>query len=66
VCRSKHVEQLINTGIINSSTRLHLVGYFCKIYTMMHGSTNIKTDRCTISVIRYWQCTRQGSKYHDI
>jgi hypothetical protein len=28
VCRSKHVEQLINIGITNYSTRLHLVGYF--------------------------------------
>jgi len=31
VCRSKHVEQLRNTGIINSTTRSHLVGYFYKI-----------------------------------
>jgi hypothetical protein len=30
-CRSKHVEQLRNNGIINSSTRSHLVGYFYKI-----------------------------------
>jgi len=28
VCRSKHVEPSINFGIINSVTRLHLVGYF--------------------------------------
>jgi len=28
VCRSKHVELSINFGIINSITRLHLVGYF--------------------------------------
>jgi hypothetical protein len=28
VCRSKHVEPLINFEIINSITRLHLVGYF--------------------------------------
>jgi hypothetical protein len=28
VCRSKHVEPLMNGGIINSVTRLHLVGYF--------------------------------------
>jgi hypothetical protein len=28
VCRSKHVEQLRNIGIINSTTRSHLVGYF--------------------------------------
>jgi len=34
VCRSKHVEQLRNTGIINSTTRSHLVGYFCKIYEL--------------------------------
>ena len=26
VCRSKHVEPLINNGIINSITKLHLVG----------------------------------------
>jgi len=30
VCRSKHVEQIRNTRIINSTTRLHLVGYFYK------------------------------------
>jgi hypothetical protein len=28
VCRSKHVESSINFGVINSITRLHLVGYF--------------------------------------
>jgi len=28
VCRSEHVEPSINFGIINSITRLHLVGYF--------------------------------------
>jgi len=28
VCRSKHAEPSINFGIINSITRLHLVGYF--------------------------------------
>jgi hypothetical protein len=28
VCRLKHVEPSINFGIINSITRLHLVGYF--------------------------------------
>jgi hypothetical protein len=42
VCRSKHVEQLRNIGIINSTTRSHLVGYFYKIYIMMHGSVTIK------------------------
>jgi len=31
VCRSKHVEQLRNIGIINYTTWLHLVGYFYKI-----------------------------------
>ena len=28
MCRSKHVEQLRNIGIINSTTRSHLVGHF--------------------------------------
>jgi len=40
VCRSKHVEQLRNIGIINSTTRSRLVGYFYKIYIMIHGSMN--------------------------
>jgi hypothetical protein len=42
VCRPIHVKQLRNIGIINSTTRLHLVESFCKIYVTMHGSTNIK------------------------
>jgi hypothetical protein len=33
VCRSKHVKQLRNIGIINSTTRSHLVGYFYTIHT---------------------------------
>ena len=41
-CRSKRVEQLRNIGIINSTTRLHFVDYFYKIYIMMNGSMNIK------------------------
>jgi len=36
VCRLKHVEQLRNIGIINSNTRLHLVGSFYEIYFTMH------------------------------
>jgi hypothetical protein len=32
VCRSKHVEQLRNIGIINSTTRSHLVSYFYRIW----------------------------------
>jgi len=30
VCRSKHVEPSINSGIINSITKLHLVGISTK------------------------------------
>ena len=41
MCRPKHVEQLRNIGIINSTTRLHLVGSFCEMYITMHGSMNI-------------------------
>ena len=48
VRRSKRVEQLINIGIITSNRRLHLVGYFYMICTMMHGTMNIK---CIYNVI---------------
>ena len=45
MCRPKHVEQLRNTGIINSTTRSHLVGSFYEVYITMHGSMNIKLAR---------------------
>jgi len=32
VCHPKHVEQLRNIGIINSTTHLHLVNSFYEIY----------------------------------
>ena len=41
MCRSKHVEPSINFGIINSITKLHLVGISTESSTM-HGSVNIK------------------------
>jgi len=41
VCRSKHVEPLKNFGIINSITKLHLVGISTES-SVMHGSMNIK------------------------
>jgi hypothetical protein len=42
VCRPKHVEQLRNSGIINSTTQSHIVDSFYEIYFTMHGSMNIK------------------------
>jgi hypothetical protein len=44
VGRPKLVEQLRNIGIINSTTRLYLVGSFYEIYVTMHGSMNIKLE----------------------
>jgi len=41
VCRSKHVEPSKNFGIINSITKLHLVGISTEQSTM-HGSMSIK------------------------
>jgi len=38
----ENAELLINTGIINSTTRSRLVGYFYTIFIMMHGSMNIQ------------------------
>ena len=43
MCRPKHVEQLRNNGIINSTTRLYFVGFFYKFYITMHGTMNIKS-----------------------
>ena len=34
MCRPKHAEQLRNTGIINSTTRSHLVGSFYEILVL--------------------------------
>ena len=42
MCRPKHVEQLRNFGIINSTIRLHLFGSFYEICITMHGSMNMK------------------------
>ena len=39
--RSKHVEPSVNYGLINSITKLHLVGISTESSTM-HGSINIK------------------------
>ena len=45
MCRSKHVEQLRNIGIINSTTRSHLVGYFCTIYVRIHYVQNVEFEK---------------------
>jgi hypothetical protein len=42
MCCPKYVELYINHGLINFDKLLHLVGFFCMNYTMIHGSTNIK------------------------
>ena len=41
MCRSKHVEPSVNFGIINSTTKLHLVGIYTESSTI-HGFMNIK------------------------
>jgi hypothetical protein len=59
VCRLKHVEQLRNIGIINSTTRLRLVGSFYEICITMHGSMDIKfTDWGTLLI--------STSRVHDV
>jgi len=52
--RPKHAEQLRNIGIINSTTRLHLVGSFYEFFITMHGSMNIK----------FIVVTRSGRKFN--
>jgi hypothetical protein len=43
----KNVEQLRNIGVINSTTRLHLVGFFYETYITMHGSMDSKLTEYT-------------------
>ena len=57
VCRSKQFEPSINFGIINSITKLHLVGISTESSTM-HRSMNIKPSLC-ISWKNVFQYTRQ-------
>jgi hypothetical protein len=45
VCHWKHVEQLRNIGIINSTRRSHLVGYFYTIYIRIHYGQNVEFER---------------------
>jgi hypothetical protein len=48
VCRPKPVEQLRNIGIINSTTRLHLVGYFYEIRDKLAEIFSYSTYRKSI------------------
>ena len=53
MCRWKHVEPTINFGIINSITKLHLVGISTESSTM-HGSMNVKFEKnmyCYVHVL---------------
>jgi hypothetical protein len=56
---SKHVEQLRNIGIINSTTRSHLVGYFYTICIMVDRSMNFNTTRSLFYIVR-----QQGNLWH--
>jgi len=65
VCRSKHVEQLRNIGIINSATRSHLVGCFYKIRNEGVGCDNdvidfdghVNVHRDKFLIIKPTRCT---------
>jgi hypothetical protein len=48
VCRSKHVEHSINFEIVNSITKLNLVGISTES-SMMHGSMNIRFIKACMS-----------------
>jgi hypothetical protein len=61
---SKHVETLKNFGIINSITKLHLVGISTESSTM-HGSMSIKFIKVCIYIYHFsYEITllRNGSK----
>ena len=71
MCHPKHVEQLRNIGIINSTTQLHLVGSFYEIYITMHGSMNIKfmlsSSDSDIQYKNQFNSSNQiGNKFYDL
>ena len=53
MCRSKHVEESRNIGIINSTTRSHLVVYFYTICIMIQGTMNINPLNAELNPICY-------------
>jgi hypothetical protein len=61
VCRSKHVEPSVNVGIINSITKLHLVGISTESSTM-HGSMSTKF---THLLNDYGRLTPSNSPYSE-
>ena len=69
MCRSKHVGSSVNFGIINSITKLHLVGIFTES-SMMHGSMSIKLtsfsfrEALTLNVTHEQLCPRDRLKKH--
>jgi hypothetical protein len=44
VCRSKHAEPSINFGIINSITKLHLVGISTEKTENVHKQANVQCN----------------------
>jgi len=71
VCRPKHVEQLRNIGIINSTTRLHLVAsfyeffinwylllflYLCCLTTLQLWGGGVRWKNVCVAMVEwYWQ-----------
>jgi hypothetical protein len=58
----ENVEPLRNIGIINSTTRSHLVGSFHEIYITMHGSMNIMF----VTFGYFWKICRENSSFIKI
>jgi hypothetical protein len=57
VCRLKHVEELRNIGIINSTTQLHLVGSFCGFESIGFSKYTVKRVASYIARkhLKLWQ-----------
>ena len=59
MCRPKHVEQLRNIGIINSTTRLHLVGSFYEIDGRWYVEVvRLSTLHCSVVDISVYRSVR--------
>ena len=56
VCRLKHVEPSVNFGIINSITRLHLVGYFYWRTVAVLGRLSKSSAQRATKLLELWPC----------
>ena len=66
MCRSKHVEPSVNFGIVNSITKLHLVGISTKLQSLFYLTTALHFSGIIITHLQEHKTTvttASGNRY---